>query len=100
MDIDDLGTARRVKIGTSLSPEIREAIIACLRRNRDVFAWSHSDMKGVDPDLMCHRLNVDPRISARRQKRRPLDPERAQALKDEVDRLIKAGFVREAKYPA
>ena len=57
-------------------------------------------MKDVDPDLMCHRLNVDPRISARRQKRRPLDPERAQALKDEVDRLIRAGFVREANYPA
>ena len=100
MDIDDLGTARRVKIETSLSPEVREAVIACPRRNRDAFAWSHSDMKGIDPDLMCHRLNIDPRIPARRQKRRPLNPERAQALKDEVDRLIMAGFVREAKYPA
>ena len=100
MDIDDLGTARKVKIGTSLSPEVRKAIIACLRRNRDVFAWSHSDMKGIDPDVMCHRLNIDPRIPARRQKRRPLNPERAQALKDEVDRLIRAGFIREAKYAA
>ena len=98
--MDDLGTARRVKIGTSLSPEVRKAIIACLRKNRDAFAWSHSDMKGVDPDVMCHRLNIDPRIPARRQKRRPLNPERAQALKDEVDRLIRAGFIREAKYPA
>ena len=52
-------------------------------------------MKGVDLDLMCHRLNVDPRILARRQKRRPLDLERAQALKDEVNK-----FVREAKYLA
>ena len=94
--MDDLGTEQRVKIGTSLSPEVRKAIIACLRRNRDVFAWSHSDMKGVDPDVMCHRLNIDPRIPARRQKRRPLNPERAQALKDEVDRLIRAGFIREA----
>ena len=97
--MDDLGTARRVKIGTSLSPEVRKAIIACLRRNRDVFAWSHSDMKGVDPDLIYHRLNIDPRIPARRQKRRHLNPERAQALKDEVDRLIGVGFIREAKYP-
>ena len=97
--MDDLGTARKVKIGTSLSPEVRKAIVACLRRNRGVFAWSHSDMKGVDPDLMCHRLNIDPRLPAHRQKRRPLNPERAQALKDEVDRLIGAGFIREAKYP-
>ena len=56
-------------------------------------------MKGVDPNLIYHRLNIDPRIPARRQKRRHLNPERAQALKDEVDRLIGVGFIREAKYP-
>ena len=31
---------------------------------------------------------------------RPLDPERAQVLKDEVDKLIRAMFICEAKYPA
>ena len=77
---------------------MREAFIAYLRRNRDVFAWSHSNIKGIDPDLMCQRLNVDPRVPTQRQKRRPHDPERAQVLKDEVDKLIRAGFIREAKY--
>ena len=88
-----------VKIGRSLNPQIRGAIIECLRRNRDVFAWSHQDMKGIHPDLICHRLNIDPRFTPRRQKRRPLDPEKAQVLKDEVDKLIRVGFIREAKYP-
>ena len=45
----------------------------------------------IDPKLMCHRLNIE--------KRRPLDPERTQALKDEVNKLIRVGFIREAKYP-
>ena len=97
--MDSLGAPCRIKIGTSLSTEVREAAIACLRRNRDVFAWSHRDIKSIDPDLMCHRLNVDPRIPTQHQKRRLLNPERAQAFKDEVDRLIMAGFIREAKYP-
>ena len=57
-------------------------------------------MKEIDPKLACHRLNVDPRILTRRQKKRPLDPERAQAYKDEVDKLIGAEFIREAKHPA
>ena len=74
--------------------------MTCIRRNRDVFAWSHSDIKGIDPRLMCHRLNIDPRVPTRRQNRRPLDPEKAQALKDEVDKLVRAGFIHEAKYPA
>ena len=57
-------------------------------------------MKGISPQLICHYLNVDPRVPTRRQKRRPLDTVRAQALKDEVDKLIGAGFIREAKYSA
>ena len=48
---------------------------------------------------MCHWLNVDPKHPPRRQKRRPLNPERAAALKQEVDKLIKNGFIREALYP-
>ena len=73
--------------------------MACLHHNRDVFPWSHSNIKGIDPKLMCHSLNIDPRVSTRRQKRRPFDTERTQALKDEVDKLIRVGFIREAKYP-
>ena len=98
--VDIYDSVHKVKIWTSLSPEIREAIVACLRRNRNVFAWSHSDMKGIDPKLMCHRLNIDPRVPTRRQKRRPLDAERAQVLEDEVDKLMRTGFICEAKYPA
>ena len=29
-------------------------------------------MKGIDPELMCHRLNIDPRVPTRRQKGRNL----------------------------
>ena len=58
--IDGLDSASKIKIGTLLSLEVRDAIIACLRRNRDMFAWSHSDMKGISPEIMCHYLNVDP----------------------------------------
>ena len=34
-------------------------------------------MKGINPELMCHRLNIDPRVPTQRQKRRALNPERA-----------------------
>ncbi|KAL6347624.1 hypothetical protein AAG906_026152 [Vitis piasezkii] len=29
-----------------------------LRRNHDIFAWAHSDMKGIHPSITSHRLNV------------------------------------------
>ena len=46
--IGSLDPTRKVKIGTFLSLEVRESVVACLRRNRDLFAWSHINMKGID----------------------------------------------------
>ena len=66
MSIDEHSSKRKVKIGTSLGPDLRSSIINCLKRNRDVFTWSHSDMKGIDPNLACHRLNIDPKFPPRR----------------------------------
>ena len=28
--------------------------------NLDVFAWTHEDMIGIHPDVICHRLNINP----------------------------------------
>ncbi|RVW50665.1 Transposon Ty3-I Gag-Pol polyprotein [Vitis vinifera] len=40
-----------------------------LRQNHDVFAWAHSDMKGIDPSITSHRLNVLPTARPIRQRR-------------------------------
>ena len=38
------------------SAELEEA----LRHNADVFTWSTKDMPGVSPEVITHKLNVDP----------------------------------------
>ncbi|XP_010513345.1 PREDICTED: uncharacterized protein LOC104789325 [Camelina sativa] len=43
-------------------------------------------------------LNVDPTYKPIKEKRRKLGPERARAVKDEVDRLLKIGSIREVQY--
>ena len=48
----------------------------------DAFAWGHLDMEGIDPSIMSHHLNVDPNRKPVRQKRRAMDIERYQALKE------------------
>ena len=74
-------------------------MIKFLKDNLDVFAWSHEDMVGVDPSVMCHHLNISPEARPVRQKRRALDPTRYAALKEEVDKLKANGFIRESFYP-
>ena len=58
--LDDSKPDRTTEIGTLASPAIRQAITAFLKDNRDVFAWSHEDMPGINPVVMVHRLNISP----------------------------------------
>ncbi|KAM1503964.1 hypothetical protein ACFXTO_000128 [Malus domestica] len=88
-----------VKIGTTLSPPIRLALISFLQENTEVFAWSYEDMPGISPDIICHRLSIDPKTKPVRQKRRSYDVERFEGMKAEVEKLKGIGFVREVNYP-
>ncbi|KAM2698987.1 hypothetical protein EV1_037930 [Malus domestica] len=56
-------------------------------------------MPGVSPDIICHRLSIDPKTKPVRQKRRSYDAERYEAMKVKVEKLKGIGFVREVNYP-
>ncbi|KAI5343268.1 hypothetical protein L3X38_011144 [Prunus dulcis] len=56
-------------------------------------------MPGISPDVISHRLSVNPAVRPVRQKRRAYDPERYEAMKAEVDRLSSIRFIREVDYP-
>ena len=65
-----------------------------------MFAWAGSNMEGIDPIVISHRLNVDPSKKPVRQKRRAMDTECYQALKEEVDKILSNGFIKESFYPS
>ena len=52
--LDSFDLDRTTKIGTLANPAIRQELITFLKRNRNVFAWSHEDMPGIDPSVMVH----------------------------------------------
>ena len=58
--LDHSKPERTTKISTFASPPIRQALATFLRKNQDVFAWSHEDMLRINPSVMVHRLNVSP----------------------------------------
>ena len=97
--VDENDATKVLFIGVRLDDQMRRKMVDFLRNNLDVFAWSHANMTRINLNVMCHRLNIDPRNRGIRQKRRPISGERAEALKAEVDRLQKVGLVKEAYYP-
>ena len=65
-----------------------------------MFIWAYLDMEGIDASVMSHCLNVDPNWKPVRQKKRAMDTERYQVLKEEVDKLFSNGFIKESFYPS
>ena len=56
-------------------------------------------MTGIDPEVMVHHLQVDPKHPLVRQKRRKFAPERNHIINEEIQKLIDIGSVCEAQYP-
>ncbi|KAL5554777.1 hypothetical protein UlMin_042178 [Ulmus minor] len=56
-------------------------------------------MTGIDPDIVVHRLQVDPDHPPVKQKRRKFAPERNKVINEEVQKLLDIGSVREVHYP-
>ena len=54
------GVTKMMRIGMTLSPEMRTRLIKFLKENLNVFAWSHEDMPGISPKIIQHKLNVNP----------------------------------------
>ena len=69
ISLDESRPERTTRMGTLASLLIRQAFVAFLRMNQDVFAWSHEDMPGIDPSVIVHRLNVNLASSPIRQKK-------------------------------
>jgi len=87
------------KMGKTLDSETQDQIAKVISRHLDAFAWSASDMPGIDPDFLCHRLAMDPQVRPIRQRRRKFNEEKRQAIKDETQKLLAAGHIKEIQYP-
>nr|CAN67044.1 hypothetical protein VITISV_037623 [Vitis vinifera] len=55
-------------------------------------------MKGIHPSIASHRLNVLPTARPVRQRIRRFHPDRQKIIRDEIDKLLEAGFIREVEY--
>ena len=64
-----------------------------------MFAWDVYEAPGVDPNFICHHLNVNPSINSRRQPPWHSSREHAEAIKNEVIKLKRAGVIKEVFYP-
>jgi len=87
------------KLGRLLSQEEQDEVAAVISRHLEAFAWSASDMPGIDPDFLCYHLTMDPKVRPVRQRRRKINEERSLVVQEETKKLLSVGHIREIQYP-
>ena len=63
-----------------------------------MFAWSVYEAPGVDPNFICHLLNVNPSIIPKKQPPWHSSKDHSNVVKDEVTKLKQAGAIKEVFY--
>ena len=99
ISLDEGNPERCTRVGVDLEGKIKEYVVQFLKKNIDVFTWSHKDMSGIDPSVITHRLNVCPSFKPVRQKKRVFAHKRNNVVKNEVQKLMVTKFIREVYYP-
>ncbi|XP_072064468.1 uncharacterized protein [Arachis hypogaea] len=85
-------------ISSSLPASIKRHITDILQINADLFAWTPADMSGIDPNFICHKLQIDPKIRPIAQKKRIMGNEKRSAYLEETKKLLEAGFIKELRF--
>jgi len=86
-------------ISSHLDSEERDELIDLLRKSVDCFAWSYSEMPGLDPSIAAHKLAIAGDKKPVKQTPRNMRIEVEKAVNKEVKKLIDANFIREEQYP-
>jgi len=87
------------KLRRLLSQREQEEVAAVISRHLDAFSWTVADMPGIDPDFLCHHLTMDANVRHVRQRKRKFNEERCLVVKEETQKLLSAGHIREIQYP-
>ena len=97
--IIDINPEKFFQVGVQLPSHEKQALIEFLQKNVDMFAWDACEAPGIDPDFICHHLNVNPSIAPRKQPPRHSSKDHNEAVKDKVTKLKRAGAIKEVFYP-
>ena len=90
---------RLVRISSALNSDERVRMEKLLKRYVKILAFSYEEMPRLQSLLVEHRLPLKPGAKTAKQKLRRLRPDLALKVKEEIDKLHKAKFIRVVVYP-
>jgi hypothetical protein len=81
-----------------LDVNYKNKLIKLLKEYVDCFAWNYNEMPGLDHNLVEYRLPIKAGFRPFKQHARHYNPLMYDRIKEEIDRLLKANFIRPCRY--
>ncbi|CAL8163073.1 unnamed protein product [Prunus armeniaca] len=97
----NLGTEedpRPTFISALLKESLKSELIALLQEFRDCFAWHYHEMPGLDRELVEHKLPIKEGYLPVKQAKRRMTMDTELKVKEEIERLLKARFIKPTIY--
>ena len=88
-----IGVGKTFYLANTLDGKERRSYVSLLSDFSDVFAWSPSDLTGISPRLGEHRIDLVEGAIPVRQRQYRLNPRYSIMVKEDIDRLLEAGFI-------
>lgn len=81
-----------------MTADYKVKVIELLKQYVDCFAWEYHEMPGLSRELVEHRLPIKYGFRPHKQPPRKFNPSMYDGIKEEIGRLLKAGFIRPYRY--
>nr|GEV18337.1 hypothetical protein [Tanacetum cinerariifolium] len=81
------------EIKVDLSVEEKTALITILKSHKRAIAWKLSDIKGINPEFLTHKIFMEEDFKLAVQHQRRVNPKIHDVIKQEVIRLLEAGLI-------
>jgi hypothetical protein len=98
VDIGDGTVPRPTFVNKNLDPMFKLELIKILKEYVDCFAWNYNEMLGLSRDLVEHKLPIKPGFKPYKQPHRNFNPDIYDRVKEEINRLLDAKFIRPYRY--
>jgi hypothetical protein len=91
--IIEISPGKYLNMGTKFEPSQEEQLIALLKKYHKSFAWEYTDMQGIHPETCTHHIYTDDNMRPLRQPQRRMNPMLKEVVKEELQKLLKVGFI-------
>eukprot|EP00253_Pinus_taeda_P035744 PITA_35744 len=89
----EIEPGKTLNINPNLTDDQKQQLMKLLKENKDAFVWDYTDMKGISPELCTHRIYIKEGSRPVCQPQRRMNPNLREIVKEELQKLLNAGFI-------